>query len=723
MPKPQALIEQVRSSVAVELERRHAPTLLADRKAAKAAKHKAKHHKYTKAAFFRYCYYDPAFKFFCEQVLDVDYLPLPEATRAASEVGVQNSSDYVCTPFKHILGDFAEALDLGADILIQFGGPCRLGYYGELQESILRDMGYDFIMLNFARGIELGYIGWAKEVLKTVNPNIDVPHGVVKLKAVAKMIAHLDSLRDFYLANAGFEVERGSFDAAWVSAMDAMRTCLDERDINEAYREAMGAFRAIPLAKPADPIRIGIVGEMFTAIDERSNLGLDHKLVAMGVEVHRMLNFTNRYLRYNEPNLRVGAKDYLTYDMGPTSTLTVAAAKKYAAGGFDGLIHAKSAGCTPEIDCIPVLQKVSEDYSVPVLYLTYDSQTSDTGLDTRLEAFHEEGEEQMTKGYLGIDIGSISTKGVIIDENRAIIARSYLWTEGNPTEASKNVVRELERQVEGAGVDIVGAGTTGSARRLVGAMLGASVIKNEITAHAVGTTHLHPDVRTILEIGGQDSKIICVSDGIAVDYAMNTLCAAGTGSFLSSQAHRLGVEVEEFGDIALTSTKPANIAARCTVFAESDLVHKIQVGYAREDIIAGLCNAVASNYLNNVGKGKKIAAPVVFQGGVSKNAGVVHAFEEQLGMPVAVDPDGHLMGAFGVALLAADAGPIEGAESGPFADGSFDFEAMLDFDFKTREIECQKCANHCEVICVYRDKDIIDSWGNRCEKGAVKTTA
>lgn len=332
MSKPQALIEQVRSSVAVELERRHAPTLLADRKAAKAAKHKAKHHKYTKAAFFRYCYYDPAFKFFCEQVLDVDYLPLPEATRAASEVGVQNSSDYVCTPFKHILGDFAEALDLGADILIQFGGPCRLGYYGELQESILRDMGYEFIMMNFARGIELGYIGWAKEVLKTVNPNIDVPHGVVKLKAVAKMIEHLDSLRDFYLANAGFEMERGAFDAAWVSAMDAMRTCLDERDINEAYREAMAAFRAIPLDKPADPIRIGIVGEMFTAIDERSNLGLDHKLVAMGVEVHRMLNFTNRYLRYNEPNLRVGAKDYLTYDMGPTSTLTVAAAKKYAAG-------------------------------------------------------------------------------------------------------------------------------------------------------------------------------------------------------------------------------------------------------------------------------------------------------------------------------------------------------------------------------------------------------
>ena len=303
--------------------------------------------------------------------------------------------------------------------------------------------------------------------------------------------------------------------------------------------------------------------------------------------------------------------------------------------------------------------------------------------------------------YLGIDIGSISTKGVIIDDEMRIVARSYLWTEGNPAQGAKNVIAELRGQIDADKMKIVGAGTTGSARRLVGAMIGATVVKNEITAHAVGTTYLHPDVRTILEIGGQDSKIICVDDGIAVDYAMNTLCA-------------------EFGEIALTSKKPANIAARCTVFAESDLVHKIQVGYAREDIIAGLCNAVASNYLNNVGKGKKIAAPVVFQGGVSKNVGVVHAFEEQLGMDVAVDPDGHLMGAFGAALLAADAGPVRNAESGPFVTGSFAFEAALDFDFVTREVECGKCANHCEIICVYRDDELIDAWGNRCEKGEVR---
>ena len=320
----------------------------------------------------------------------------------------------------------------------------------------------------------------------------------------------------------------------------------------------------------------------------------------------------------------------------------------------------------------------------------------------------------MSDAYMGIDIGSISTKGVVIDEDRKIIARSYLWTEGNPVNASKRVVAELGSQIEGTGASVRSVGTTGSARRLVGAMCNASVIKNEITAHAVGTTFLHPDVRTILEIGGQDSKIICVENGIAIDYAMNTLCAAGTGAFLSSQAHRLGVEVEEFGDIALTSKHPANIAARCTVFAESDLVHKIQVGYPREDIIAGLCKAVATNYLNNVGKGKNIVAPVVFQGGVSKNAGVVKSFERELNMPVLVDPDGHLMGAFGAALLAADAEPNHEA---------FDFEAIQDFKFVTREVECHRCANHCEIICVHRDGEIIDSWGNRCERGEVRTTA
>lgn len=315
------------------------------------------------------------------------------------------------------------------------------------------------------------------------------------------------------------------------------------------------------------------------------------------------------------------------------------------------------------------------------------------------------------KGYLGIDIGSISTKGVVIDGENNILAKEYLWTEGDPMGAVKRLLKALEVQLEGKDVKIVAVGTTGSARKLIGVMTNAAVVKNEITAHAIGTTTVHPDVNTIFEIGGQDSKIIIIENGYVVDYAMNTLCAAGTGSFLSSQAHRLGVSVEDFGEIALTSKKPTNIAARCTVFAESDLVHKAQIGHKKEDIIAGLCKAVVTNYLNNIGKGKKINAPIVFQGGVSKNVGVKKAFEEQVGHEVIVDENGHLMGAFGVAVLAKKSG-----KERPF---SFN---VADIEFKTRGFECGKCANHCEIICVYKEDELIDSWGNKCDNGAIKTS-
>ena len=310
--------------------------------------------------------------------------------------------------------------------------------------------------------------------------------------------------------------------------------------------------------------------------------------------------------------------------------------------------------------------------------------------------------------YLGVDIGSISTKGVIIDDNNKILASSYIWTKGNPIDAVKTLIGNLESQIDKSKLNIIGVGTTGSARKLIGAMLSANVVKNEITAHAIGTLSLYPNVRTIFEIGGQDSKIILIEDGIVVDYAMNTLCAAGTGAFLSSQASRLGVDVEDFGKIALTSKKPTKIAARCTVFSESDLVHKAQMGYKKEDIIAGLCQSVVSNYLNNVGKGKKIKAPIIFQGGVSKNIGVKKAFENEVGTEVIVDENGHLMGALGVAILAKKA-PIK---------TNFQF-SITQNEFETRGIECNRCSNHCEIICVSKNKQLIDSWGNRCSNGDI----
>ena len=305
--------------------------------------------------------------------------------------------------------------------------------------------------------------------------------------------------------------------------------------------------------------------------------------------------------------------------------------------------------------------------------------------------------------YLGVDIGSISTKGVVIDENNNIITSSYIWTEGNPVNAVKNLIENLKEKLNGYVVK--GIGTTGSARKLIGLLLNANIVKNEIMAHAIGTLSLYPDAKTILEIGGQDSKIILLNNGIITDYAMNTLCAAGTGSFLSSQAKRLNIPIEEFGPLSLKSTNPVKIAARCTVFAESDLIHKAQLGYKKEDIVAGLCKSIVLNYLNNVGKGKQIKSPVIFQGGVSKNVGVLKYFKEVLNTDVIVDPNSHLMGALGIAILAKKN-----------SDGKIYSLDIQNIKFLTKANECKGCSNNCEILRIYKDNKLIDSWGNRCNK-------
>lgn len=306
--------------------------------------------------------------------------------------------------------------------------------------------------------------------------------------------------------------------------------------------------------------------------------------------------------------------------------------------------------------------------------------------------------------YLGVDIGSISTKGVIIDDYNNIIASSYIWTEGNPVLATKKLISNLKQSLPKNYV-LKGIGTTGSARKLIGLMLKACCVKNEITAHAIGTLTFYPNVRTILEIGGQDSKIILIRNGIITNYAMNTLCAAGTGAFLSSQAKRLGLDVNEFGKYALRSQNPVKIAARCTVFAESDLVHKAQVGYPKEDIIAGLCKSVVLNYLNNVGKGKKIEGPIIFQGGVSKNEGVVKYFKEVLNEDIIVDENSHLMGAIGIAVMARK------SKTGKT------YSLQLDnISFVTKALECNRCSNNCELLKIYRNHELVDSWGSKCGK-------
>ncbi len=313
------------------------------------------------------------------------------------------------------------------------------------------------------------------------------------------------------------------------------------------------------------------------------------------------------------------------------------------------------------------------------------------------------------KGYLGIDVGSVSTNLVLLNEGGEVVYDVYLRTGGQPIEAVKRGLKELEQHIPSE-MTVVGVGTTGSARQLTGVFVGADVVKNEITAHAVAALRIVPDARTVIEIGGQDSKVIILRDGIVVDFAMNTVCAAGTGSFLDRQASRLGVPIEEFGVLALKSRNPVRIAGRCAVFAESDMIHKQQVGHKVEDIVRGLCQALVRNYLNNIAKGKDLQPPVVFQGGVASNVGMQRAFEEALGVEVMVPRFNKVMGAIGAALLAQ-----EQIDRNPRPTAFRGF-GISDLAYDTGSFECPHCSNRCEIIEVFIDQQLVARWGGRCER-------
>ena len=323
--------------------------------------------------------------------------------------------------------------------------------------------------------------------------------------------------------------------------------------------------------------------------------------------------------------------------------------------------------------------------------------------------------------YLGIDVGSVTTKLALVDEKGKYVDSYMLRTAGKPVMAVQKGLNELysKKLTE---YNVMGVGTTGSGRNLAGALVGADIIKNEITAHAVAASINVPGVQTILEIGGQDSKIIILRDGIVTDFAMNTVCAAGTGSFLDQQANRLNVPIEKFGETALKSTNPARIAGRCGVFAESDLIHKQQLGYPVEDLLYGLCQALVRNYLSNLALGKELLPVFSFQGGVATNQGMVKAFEEALGCEIVVPENHQTMGAIGAALLAM--------ENHQYTDAKTKFKGweVGDMHFHSITCECNGCSNNCEVITIIEGNDeiqhvekikdikgnIIARWGGTC---------
>ncbi|HHU77643.1 MAG: acyl-CoA dehydratase activase [Caldicoprobacterales bacterium] len=317
--------------------------------------------------------------------------------------------------------------------------------------------------------------------------------------------------------------------------------------------------------------------------------------------------------------------------------------------------------------------------------------------------------------YIGLDVGSVSINLILLDEKYHVLEKIYLRTQGKPVAILSQGLEMLRNSIP-AGCSIAGAGATGSGRELAAAMVGADVVKNEITAHGMAVLQYIPDAQTILEIGGQDSKIILLRNGVVSDFAMNTVCAAGTGSFLDRQAARLGIPIQEFGAIALKSCSPVRIAGRCAVFAESDMIHKQQMGCSTEDIIKGLCQALVRNYLSNVGKGKEILPKIVFQGGVAANEGIRRSFEDALKQPVVVPEHYDVMGALGAAILAHK--EMKKGRTTRFRG----FLSMQE-DFTARSFSCNGCANLCEIVELSSCGNIQARWGDRCGKWSTAARA
>ncbi len=315
---------------------------------------------------------------------------------------------------------------------------------------------------------------------------------------------------------------------------------------------------------------------------------------------------------------------------------------------------------------------------------------------------------QKIPAYLGIDVGSISTNLVVIDRQKRVLAKRYLMTAGKPIEAVRQGLKEIGEEI-GDIVEIRGVCTTGSGRYLIADFVGADVVKNEITAQARGALEVDPNVDTIFEIGGQDSKYISLDNGHIVDFEMNKVCAAGTGSFLEEQAERLGISIkDEFAELAFKSKSPADLGERCTVFMETELTRQQQAGAPVEDLVAGLAYSIVYNYLNRVVGRKRIGERIFFQGGTAFNKAVVAAFEQVLGKPITVPAHNEVTGALGCAVIALENDRGQGSKFKGFD--------LADRHYTVESFECTDCPNRCEINVVKIEGEEPLYYGSRCEK-------
>jgi len=334
-------------------------------------------------------YYVPATYLF-SHILSANVVKAPKITQKTIDIGVKYSPEFICTPFKYTLGTMIELLENGCNVLIQLGGGCRYGYYYELQKQILRDLGYEFNYINLISGGKTDIRKIYRE-LKKIDKKLSVVKSIYYLLITVKMVKYMDIVDDYIRCNVGFEVNKGKMEKLNLEMLDKFSKVKNIFELKKIYKKYFKLIKNVCLNKPSNVKNIGIVGELYTVMEPFSNYNLEKELASFNMSIKRYTNA--HYLlfekgKFMKRNLKKYSK-YVKYKMGADASDNIIRTVDMCKEEFDGIIHIKSSFCTPEIGSMGIINKVCKDYDVPVLFFSFDSNTSKVGLKTRLEAFND----------------------------------------------------------------------------------------------------------------------------------------------------------------------------------------------------------------------------------------------------------------------------------------------------------------------------------------------
>jgi len=343
-----------------------------------------------KISFPKLANYTIPIKYLFENVIDVEVVEPSKITTKTIELGTKYSPDFVCTPFKYTLGTMIESLEMGAEILIQAGGGCRYGYYHELQEKILKDLGYNFTFYNLVSGGKKD-LKSIYNIFKKIDKKFKLIKALYYLYITRNMVKYMDKIDHHIRKNIGFEIEKGSFEKINNEMLKKFRGIKNPISLYITYKKYLRKLKKIKINKPKDCLKVGIIGELYTVMEPFSNYYLEKELATFNIEIKRFTNVSYLLLE-NKKTIKKAlrkTKEFQKYKMGADATTNVYWAKYLCENNYDGIIHIKSSFCTPEISAMPIINKVCQKYNVPIIYFSFDSSTSEVGIKTRLEAFKD----------------------------------------------------------------------------------------------------------------------------------------------------------------------------------------------------------------------------------------------------------------------------------------------------------------------------------------------